>query len=81
MKKSEAAHRLWELADRFEDITSVVVSVCSATGLSCANFWGLFLITGATSLLCAAVHLVAFLVANRRRIRDELASTSSDVPW
>ncbi|KAL6846182.1 hypothetical protein ACP4OV_023630 [Aristida adscensionis] len=53
----------------------------TSDSLSFASFWGLFLITGATSLLCAAVHLAAFLVANRRRIRDELASTSSGVPW
>ncbi|TVU09643.1 hypothetical protein EJB05_43129, partial [Eragrostis curvula] len=47
---------------------------CAAQGspftsdsLSFASFWGLFLITGATSLLCCAVHLATFIVANRRR--------------
>nr|CAB3457112.1 unnamed protein product [Digitaria exilis] len=48
---------------------------CAAQGsqftsdsLSFASFWGLFLITGATSLLCCVVHLVTFLVSNRRSI-------------
>ena len=48
---------------------------CAAQGsqftsdsLSFASFWGLFLITGATSLLCCAVHLATFLVVERRWI-------------
>ncbi|TVU09631.1 hypothetical protein EJB05_43117, partial [Eragrostis curvula] len=59
---------------------------CAAQGspftsdsLSFASFWGLFLITGATSLLCCAVHLATFIVANRRPI-GELAS-ASHVSW
>ncbi|KAL6655758.1 hypothetical protein ACP70R_006584 [Stipagrostis hirtigluma subsp. patula] len=51
----------------------------TAGSLSFGSFWGLFLVTGATSLLCCAVHLATFLVANRRHIR-ELASTSH-VSW
>ncbi|GJM98777.1 hypothetical protein PR202_ga15814 [Eleusine coracana subsp. coracana] len=42
----------------------------TSASLSFCSFWGLFLITGATSLLCAAVHLATFVVANRRPIRD-----------
>ncbi|KAG2643584.1 hypothetical protein PVAP13_2KG345200 [Panicum virgatum] len=48
---------------------------CAAQGspftsdsLSFASFWGLFLVTGATSLLCCAVHLATFLVVERRWI-------------
>jgi ionotropic glutamate receptor len=59
---------------------------CAAQGspftsdsLSFASFWGLFLVTGATSLLCCAVHLATFLVANRRRIR--VVASTSDVHW
>ncbi|OEL24842.1 Glutamate receptor 2.8 [Dichanthelium oligosanthes] len=59
---------------------------CAAQGspftsdsLSFASFWGLFLVTGATSLLCCAVHLATFLVANRRRIR--VVALTSDVHW
>jgi len=59
---------------------------CAAQGsqftsdsLSFASFWGLFLITGATSLLCCAVHLATFLVVERRWI-SEVASTPH-VPW
>ncbi|KAG0543795.1 hypothetical protein BDA96_02G219800 [Sorghum bicolor] len=55
---------------------------CAAQGsqftserLSFDSFWGLFLITGATSLLCCALHLLIFVVANRRRI------WASRVPW
>jgi glutamate receptor, ionotropic, plant len=48
----------------------------TSDSLSFSSFWGLFLITGATSLLCCVVHLVTFLVANRRPIR-ELASHRS----
>ncbi|KAJ1289770.1 hypothetical protein BS78_02G189800 [Paspalum vaginatum] len=55
---------------------------CAAQGspftsdsLSFCSFWGLFLITGATSLLCCTVHLVSFLFATRQRIW-EVASTS-----
>nr|TKW33259.1 hypothetical protein SEVIR_2G221800v2 [Setaria viridis] len=59
---------------------------CAAQGsqftsdsLSFSSFWGLFLITGATSLLCCVVHLVTFLVVQRRWIQ-ELAS-ASHLPW
>ncbi|CAD6219142.1 unnamed protein product [Miscanthus lutarioriparius] len=55
---------------------------CTAQGsqftsdsLSFDSFWGLFLVTGATSLLCCALHLLIFVVANRRRI------WASRVPW
>ncbi|XP_066399465.1 glutamate receptor 2.8-like isoform X3 [Miscanthus floridulus] len=43
--------------------------------LSFDSFWGLFLITGATSFLCCVLHLLIFVVANRRRI------WASRVPW
>ncbi|KAF8695343.1 hypothetical protein HU200_037573 [Digitaria exilis] len=59
---------------------------CAAQGsqftsdsLSFASFWGLFLITGATSLLCCVVHLVTFLVANRRSIWVVVSTTHE--PW
>ncbi|KAL6656051.1 hypothetical protein ACP70R_006877 [Stipagrostis hirtigluma subsp. patula] len=51
----------------------------TAGSLSFGSFWGLFLITGATSLLCCAVHLVTFLVANRRPIGALAAA--SDASW
>lgn len=51
----------------------------TSDSLSFASFWGLFLITGATSLLCCVVHLVTFLVANRRSIW-EVVSTPHE-PW
>ncbi|XP_062199198.1 glutamate receptor 2.8-like [Phragmites australis] len=47
----------------------------TSDSLSFGSFWGLFLITGGTSLLCCAVHLATFLVANRHRIQ-KLVSTS-----
>lgn len=58
---------------------------CAAQGnpftsdsLSFDSFWGLFLVTGATSLLCCALHLLIFVVANRRRI---WAASRSRMPW
>ncbi|RLM87521.1 glutamate receptor 2.8-like [Panicum miliaceum] len=59
---------------------------CAAQGsqftsdsLSFASFWGLFLITGATSLLCCAVHLATFLVVERRWILE--VPSTPHVPW
>ncbi|WVZ65029.1 hypothetical protein U9M48_014459 [Paspalum notatum var. saurae] len=59
---------------------------CAAQGgpftsdsLSFCSFWGLFLLTGATSLLCCTVHLASFLFATRHRIW-EVASTPQ-LPW
>ncbi|CAN6224527.1 unnamed protein product [Urochloa humidicola] len=51
----------------------------TSDSLSFGSFWGLFLITGATSLLCCVLHLVTFLVASRRRIRE--AASAPDLPW
>lgn len=47
----------------------------TSASLSFDSFWGLFLITGATSLFCCALHLLLFVVANRRRI------CAARVPW
>ncbi|KAL6660686.1 hypothetical protein ACP70R_001721 [Stipagrostis hirtigluma subsp. patula] len=47
--------------------------------LNFRSFWGLFLITGATSLLCCAVHLATFVVANRQPIGE--VATTSGVSW
>uniref|UniRef100_J3MXP4 Glutamate receptor n=1 Tax=Oryza brachyantha TaxID=4533 RepID=J3MXP4_ORYBR len=49
----------------------------TADSLSFGSFWGLFLITGATSLLCCAIHLATFVAANRRDIRLLLTSHPS----
>ncbi|CAL5064271.1 unnamed protein product [Urochloa decumbens] len=51
----------------------------TSDSLSFGSFWGLFLITGATSLLCCALHLAAFLVSSRRRIRE--AASAPGVSW
>uniref|UniRef100_A0A0E0M1I6 Glutamate receptor n=1 Tax=Oryza punctata TaxID=4537 RepID=A0A0E0M1I6_ORYPU len=40
----------------------------TSDSLSFGSFWGLFLITGATSLLCCAVHLATFVASNRQHI-------------
>lgn len=45
----------------------------TSNSLSFGSFWGLFLITGATSLLCCAVHLATFVAANRREITPHLS--------
>ncbi|CAN6217738.1 unnamed protein product [Urochloa humidicola] len=51
----------------------------TSDSLSFGSFWGLFLITGATSLLCCVLHLATFLVASRRNISE--AASASDMPW
>uniref|UniRef100_A0A0D9XDZ1 Glutamate receptor n=1 Tax=Leersia perrieri TaxID=77586 RepID=A0A0D9XDZ1_9ORYZ len=48
----------------------------TSDSLSFGSFWGLFLITGATSLVCCVVHLAAFVAANRRNIRVIVSSSS-----
>ncbi|KAL5205638.1 hypothetical protein ABZP36_033847 [Zizania latifolia] len=49
----------------------------TSDSLSFGSFWGLFLITGATSLLCCAIHLITFVSTNRRAIREILSSHPS----
>ncbi|KAL5200913.1 hypothetical protein ABZP36_035267 [Zizania latifolia] len=48
----------------------------TSDSLSFGSFWGLFLITGATSLLCCAIHLATFVVANWPYIRQLASHTS-----
>ncbi|VAI32610.1 unnamed protein product [Triticum turgidum subsp. durum] len=45
----------------------------TSNSLSFSSFWGLFLITGATSLLCCVVHLATFVAANRRELPPHLS--------
>ncbi|XP_037434541.1 glutamate receptor 2.8-like [Triticum dicoccoides] len=45
----------------------------TSNSLSFNSFWGLFLITGATSLLCCVVHLATFVAANRRELPPHLS--------
>lgn len=45
----------------------------TSNSLSFSSFWGLFLITGATSLLCCVVHLAYFIATNRRELPSHLS--------
>ena len=45
----------------------------TSDSLSFSSFWGLFLITGVTSLLCCAAHLVTFVVTNQRELPLDLS--------
>uniref|UniRef100_A0ACD5Y276 Uncharacterized protein n=1 Tax=Avena sativa TaxID=4498 RepID=A0ACD5Y276_AVESA len=45
----------------------------TSDSLSFSSFWGLFLITGATSLLCCAIHLVKFVATNQRELPSNLS--------
>ncbi|CAM0951459.1 unnamed protein product [Alopecurus aequalis] len=40
----------------------------TSDSLSFSSFWGLFLITGVTSVLCCVVHLVHFVMTNQREL-------------
>uniref|UniRef100_A0ACD5XS20 Uncharacterized protein n=1 Tax=Avena sativa TaxID=4498 RepID=A0ACD5XS20_AVESA len=45
----------------------------TSDSLSFGSFWGLFLITGVTSLMCCAVHLVKFVATNQRELPSNLS--------
>nr|BAK00818.1 predicted protein [Hordeum vulgare subsp. vulgare] len=45
----------------------------TSNSLSFNSFWGLFLITGATSLLCCVAHLANFVATSRRELPPHLS--------
>ncbi|CAN6204522.1 unnamed protein product [Urochloa humidicola] len=78
-EEMSAIERKWFGDAEGEGCASPQGSQFTSDSLSFCSFWGLFLITGATSLLCCAVHLATFLVSNRRGIQE--AASASGAPW